>query len=230
MGEILGSGSLFALALTLGAYLFGLWCQSKLRVSLCNPILIGAIIVPVVLLIVKIPAETFQQSTALFSWLLTPATVCLALPMYEQLKILRKKLPVILASVTAGTLVSLAFIAIVGVLLKLDYQTLVSLLPKSVTSAISMPLAEQNGGISALATISVVITGIFGSLIAPAFCKLLKLTDPVSQGVAIGTSSHLAGTSKATEMGELQGAVSTVALSVAGILTAILFPFVVQFI
>lgn len=230
MGEILSSGSLFALALTLGAYLFGVWCQKKFRLSMLNPILIGAIIVPIVLMITKIPAQTYQEGTSLFSWLLTPATVCLALPMYERVKILRKKLPVILAGVTAGTLVSLAFVAGAGLLLKLDYQTIVSLLPKSVTTAICLPLAEQNGGNSALATVAVVITGNFGSLLAPALCKWLKLTDPVSQGVAIGTSSHLVGTAKAAELGELQVAVSTVSLSVAGILTAILFPFVVQLI
>ena len=226
MAEFLGNLSLFPLILTIGAYLIGLWCQKKLKTPVANPILIALILVGGVLLLTGFPMETYQAGTAGISWLLTPATVCLALPLYEQLKVLKKNLPAILAGITAGTLVSLGFILAMCGLFRLDAQLSVSLLPKSVTSALGSVLSEQNGGISSLTTAAIIFTGILGSLSGTFLCKLLHLTEPIAQGVAFGTASHVIGTPKAAEMGALQGAVSSLSLTAAGILTAVLFPFI----
>lgn len=230
MTELLSGISLFPLVLTVGAYQIGLWCRKKWDHPVCNPILIAVLLVIAVLLATGVPVETYQAGTSGIQWLLTPATVCLALPLYEHLKVLKKNLPAILIGVVAGTLTSLAGIFLLCRVFGLDRQFSVSLLPKSITTAMGIVLSSQNGGIPSLTTTAIIVTGILGSLTGTTLCKLLKLRDPIAQGVAFGTASHVIGTSKASELGQLQGAVSSLSLTVAGILTAILFPLVCAFI
>lgn len=228
MTDFLQSVPLLALVLTMGAYQIGLFCQKKWKSPILNPILIAVILVIGVLLLTGIPNETYQQDTQILTWLLTPATVCLALPMYEQVKVLRKRLPAILVGVAAGTVTSLVFILVVCRLFAMDDSFTVSLLPKSITTAMGMVLSENAGGMGSLTAAAIIVTGILGSLMGTMLCKLFKITDPVAQGVAFGTASHVVGTSRATELGALQGAVSSLSLAVAGILTAVLFPVVLM--
>lgn len=229
MAEFLLGIPLFSVFLTIGAFLFGQWCQKKTKLTICNPILIAVALIIGVLLLTGMDAADYQAGAKPITWLLTPATVCLALPLYEQLKVLKKNLPAILAGIAAGTVTSLLVVGLMCLLLGLDRQITVSLLPKSITTAMGMVLSEQNGGIGALTTVVIIVTGILGSLMGPGLCKLLKLQDPISQGVALGTASHVIGTSKAGELGPLQGAVSSLSLACAGILTAILFPIVIAY-
>lgn len=224
MIDFLCSLSLFPLVLTFGAYQLGLWIQKKGKSPLLNPILIASVLVIIFLLLTGIPNETFQAGNKAITWLLTPATVCLALPLYKQLQVLKKSLPAILIGISAGTVTSLLFIWGLCAAFGLDHAMLVSLLPKSITTAMGMVLGENAGGYGALTAAAIIITGIQGSLIGTVLCKLFRITDPVAQGVAFGTASHVVGTSRATELGQLQGAVSSLSLAVAGILTAILFP------
>lgn len=228
MADFLESISLFPVLLTLGTYQFGLWCQKKARHALCNPLLIATILSIAVLAATGFDPKVYQTGTAGISWLLTPATVCLAVPLYEQLKVLKKHLPAILAGVVSGVVTSLLSIFLLCRLFRLEDVVTISLLPKSITTAIALALTEQSGGISALTTFAIVITGILGNLSGSAFCKLMKLTDPVAQGVGFGTASHVIGTSRAMEVDPLTGAVSSLSLAVAGILTAILFPFLLM--
>ena len=224
MAEFFSTVSLAAIVVTLAAFQIGLWCQKKWPNPLCNPILIAVILVIGFLLITGTPNEAYQAGTKLFSWLLTPATVCLALPLYRHVKVLKKDLPAVLAGVTAGTITSLGCILLLAWAFGTDRQLLVSLLPKSITTAMGIALAEQAGGIQSLTAAAIIITGILGSLIGSLLCKLLRIQNPIAQGVAFGTASHVIGTSRATELGDLQGAVSSLSLAVAGILTAVLFP------
>ena len=224
MIELLSGISLFSVVLTVGAYQAGLWFRKKWNSPICTPILIAVILVIAVLLLTGIPVETYQAGTSGIQWLLTPATVCLALPLYEQLKVLKKKLPAILAGVTAGTVTSLGIIVLLCRLFSLEVQLSVSLLPKSITTAMGIVLSSQNGGIASLTTAAIITSGILGNLMGAGLCKLLRISDPIAQGTAFGTASHAIGTSKAAELGDLQGAVSSLSLTVAGILTAILFP------
>lgn len=224
MGEFFSTLSLFALVLTIGAFQVGQWCQKKWRSPICNPVLIAVILIMGVLLVTGIDPENYQQGTQSISWLLTPATVCLALPLYEQMRILKKNLPAILAGVVAGTVTSLLTVALLCWTFSLSRELSISLLPKSITTAMGIVLSQQSGGIPALTTVVIIVTGILGSLIGPGLCRLLKLKDPICQGVALGTASHVIGTSKANELGALQGAVSSLSLTCAGILTAIVFP------
>lgn len=226
MLEFLESVSLFPIVLTLGAYQLGLWLRKKWNNPLCNPLLIAVILVIGVLLATGYSTERYIASTQVISWLLTPATVCLALPLYEQLKQLKKSLPAILIGIAAGTITSLAVVFGLCKLWGLDHAVTVSLLPKSITTAMGMVLSAENGGIESLTTAVIIITGILGSLIGSVLCKLFKIKDEVAQGVAFGTASHVIGTSRAGELSPLTGAVSSLSLAVAGILTAILFPLV----
>lgn len=229
MAEFFRTLPLFPLLLTIGTFLFGQWCQKKTKLTICNPVIIAVVLTIGVLLLTGVDPADYQAGAKPITWLLTPATVCLALPLYEQLKVLKKNLPAILAGIAAGTLTSLAVVALLCALLKLDRALTVSLLPKSITTAMGIVLSEENGGIGALTTVVIIVTGILGSLMGPGLCKLLRLRDPISQGVALGTASHVIGTSRANEMGPLQGAVSSLSLACAGILTAVLFPLVLMF-
>ena len=230
MAEFLMQFSLFPLVLTILSYQIGLWLQKKWKSPLLNPILIGMLLVIGVLLLTGVPNEHYQAGTAHMTWLLTPATVCLALPLYEHIKVLKKSLPAILTGIAAGTVTSLIFVFFLCRVFSLDRTLTVSMLPKSVTSAFGMALSEQNGGIGALSTASIVITGVIGALTGSMLCKLFRITDPVAQGVAFGTSSHVGGTTRALELGNLQGAVSSLSLAIAGLMTTILFPLVINFV
>lgn len=226
MAEFLQTMSLFPLVLTFGAYQIGLWCQKKTRNPLCNPILIASVLAIGVLLLTGYPNESYQANMKGISWLLTPATICLALPLYNQLTLVKKNLPAILTGIFAGTAASIFFVLLMCRVFTLDNSITVSLLPKSVTTAIGMVLSEDNGGIGALTAPVIIITGVLGSLLGSKLCNIFKITDPVAQGVAFGTASHVVGTSRANELGSVQGAVSSLSLAVAGVLTAILFPLV----
>lgn len=230
MNEFLSQLPLFSLVLTIGAYQIGLFFQRKWKTPLCNPLLISVALIVAVLLVTGFSVETYQADMKIFSWLITPATVALAVPLYQQMQKLKKNLPAILAGVAAGAISALASVFALCVLFGLDRQTTVSLLPKSITTAIGMVISGQNGGIEALTSLVIAFTGIVGCVTGPILCKLLRLKNPIAQGVAFGTSAHVIGTSKASELGSIQGAVSSLSLVTAGILTALLFPLVVSFI
>ena len=224
MAEFFAEISLLPLVLTLGSYQIGLWCQRKTRSALCNPLLIAALLSIGVLLLTGTSAQVYAAGTSGISWLLTPATVCLAVPLYGQLKELKGHLPAIITGILAGTVTSLLAVFFLCRLFRMDELLTLSLLPKSVTTAIGLALSESAGGLSSLTAAAIILTGILGNLIGTFLCRLLKITHPIAQGVGFGTASHVIGTSRATELDPLAGAVSSLSLAVAGILTAILFP------
>lgn len=228
MTEFLENISLFPVVMTLGYYQLGLWLRKKWNHPIVNPLLIAVILTVGTLLLTGVSNDTYQEGTRSLSWLVTPVTVCLAVPLYEQVKQLKKNLPAIAVGVFAGALTSIVVVFIMCKLWGLEDPVTISLLPKSATSAMSMVLSEQNGGIGTLTAAVSIITGVQGALMGSMLCKLLRLTDPIAQGVALGTASHVVGTSKANEMGPLQGAVSSLSLALSGIMTAILLPFAVM--
>ena len=224
MSNFLASSSLFAVVLTLAAYEVSRLLQKKLKWAILNPILVGAILVGVVLAVARIPNDDYQEGCELINWLLTPATVCLALPLHAQVKLLEKDWRAIAAGIVGGTLTSLVCVWGMSRLFVLEETLYCSMLPKSVTTAMGMAISESGGGIAAVTTAAIILTGIIGGIVGPSLIKLLHLTHPVAQGVAIGTAAHVVGTAKAAEFGETAEAVSSLALVVAGVLTAILFP------
>jgi len=221
MTEFLSGLSLFPLVLTLGAFQLGRFCQQKWKSPLCNPILIAVILIIPVLLLTKLPYETYKTGMGAISWLLTPATVCMALPLYNQLKVLKKSLPAALAGIVAGTLASLGCIAGLCLVLGLERTVSVSLLPKSITTAIGIALSGELGGIPTLTVASIMVTGLFGNIVARGVCRLFRIKEPAAVGLAIGAASHAIGTVRAREIGEEEGAISGLAIVICGILTVI---------
>ena len=229
MADFLTGIPLFCIVLTVATYQFGLWCQKKTRSPLCNPLLISIILVSATLLLTGIAPESYQDALSGISWLLTPVTVCLAVPLYRQLKLLKKNLPAIFAGIFAGAVTSLVVVLLMCKLFGLDRQLTASLLPKSITTAMGIVLSEQAGGISPLTSAVIITSGILGNLTGSGLCKLLKITDSISQGVAFGTASHVIGTARAMEIDPVTGAVSSLSLAVSGIITALIFPYACMF-
>lgn len=221
----LSENSFFPIFITLSTYEVGRAIQKKWKHPLRNPILIASVLTASILVVLKIPVETYQSGCAPLQYLLTPATICYALGLYEQMEALKKQLPAILVGILCGSAASLFSIRIMASLFSLDDILTVSLLPKSITTAIGMALSQEAGGIAALTTAAIVITGILGSVFGESLCRLFRLHHPVAQGVSFGTASHAIGTSKAMEISQLAGAVSSLSLTVAGLITVVLFSF-----
>lgn len=211
----------FGIVLSLGSYALGVWLKKKLKWGIVNPLLISVIVIIGVLLLFDISYESFNAGGQYITYLLTPATVCLAIPLYKQLHLLKSYKKAVTLGILAGTLASLGSILGLSVLFGLTHEQYVTLLPKSITTAIGIGVSQELGGIPAITVASIILTGLMGNVAAQGFCRLLRIKDPVAQGLAIGTSSHALGTAKALEMGEVQGAMSSLAIVVAGLLTVI---------
>lgn len=230
MDKFFSDSAFFYMLLTLSAFGIGSVIQKKGKLAIFNPLLIASAIVIAFLEIGGIPNETYQTGCQILNWLITPATICLSISFYEQFQKLKKEMAAICIGVLAGTVCSLGSVYLLCQAFSLDQTILFSLLPKSVTTAIGSALSQELGGIVAITTAVIVITGVLGSVLGPALCKLLRLTDPVAQGVAFGTASHVVGTTKALQLSELAGAVSSFSLTFAGLVTAILLSILAQFI
>ena len=230
MTDFLTSSSFFAVALTLITFAFGSACQKKTGLAILNPILIAAGLIIAVLKLLGIPNSVYQSGCAFLTYLLTPATICLAISFYDQFQKLKAHLAAAVAGVLAGTITSIGTIWAMAKVFRLEDAITGSLLPKSVTTAIGVALSEEIGGIAAITTASIIITGILGNIAGPALCRLFRLKSEVAQGVAFGTSAHVIGTAKASELSQLTGAVSSLSLTVAGIITAVILSFLAQFI
>ena len=225
MADLLTIGIL-PVVLTLAAFLLGQKLQQRFKSPLLNPILIAVVLVLIALSLTGLSVADYMAGMGNLSWLLTPATVCLAVPMYEQLKILRRNLPMILVGVIAGAVSCLVMVLLFGAVIGFDPVLTISLLPKSITTAIGVVLSEMSGGIPGITTAAIILTGILASITGPFLCRVFRLTHPVAQGVAFGTAGHVIGTAKASELDPLTGAVSSLSLVVAGLLTAVILPFV----
>ena len=230
MTEFLESISLFPLVLTLGTYQIGIWCQNKTKHALCNPLLIATILSIAVVAVLGFDLQVYQKGNAGISWLLTPATVCLAVPLYEQLKVLKNHLPAIMVGILAGVAASLFSILLLCRLFRLEDIVTISLLPKSITNAIGVALSTEIGGIAAITTAGIAVTGTFGNIAGAALCRLFRIEHPIAMGVAFGTASHVIGTAKAGELHELSGAVGSFSLTTAGLLTVLCLSFLSQYI
>lgn len=216
-------------ALTLGAFALGTWLNKKTGQAIFNPLLLGSVFVIVFLSLTQLPFAAYRQSVSFLSYLLLPATVSLAVPLYEQWLPLRKNALAVFCGIGAGSVTSMACVIAMSWILKLDPVLSASLMPKSVTSAIGAEVAVELGGIGSLSGALIILTGIVGNLSAAALCRICGLRDPVARGVAIGTGSHAVGTARALQMGRVEGAVSSLSIAVAGVLTAVLCPVLANF-
>ena len=219
MNEFAASSVFFGVFVTLAAYFIGLKVKKKTGLAIMNPLLIAIVLVMLLLRGLDIDYAAYNQSARLVSSLLTPATVCLAVPLYEQLQLLKRHKAAILTGVISGVLTSLVCVLVLAMLFRLDHAAYVTLLPKSITTAIGMGVSEQLGGHVSITVAIIIITGVIGNMIAESVCRAFHITEPIARGVAIGTASHAIGTTKAMEMGEVEGAMSSLSIVVAGVLT-----------
>lgn len=219
INSVLENSTYWGIAVSIAGYGIGVFLNKKLKTAIANPLLISIVFVIAVLVVFNIDYEKYRASSEILSWLLTPATVCLAIPLYEQIHLLKKNYKAVTGGILSGVFASLISVAFFCTIFGLDKEIEISLLPKSITTAIGMSLADELGGIDTLAAAAIIVTGILGNVMCKGVCKLFRITDPVAVGVAIGTSSHAVGTSKAFEIGEVEGAMSSLSIAVAGIIT-----------
>ena len=209
--------SLFAgVTVSLVAYLIGMLLKKKFKLAILNPLLISIVLTIIVLVVADVDYDTYNKGASYLSWFLTPATVCLAIPLYEQWTLLKKNIAAVALGLTAGVITSL-----VTVLMGLSHEDYVTLLPKSITTAIGMGVSEELGGYVTITVAVIVVTGVLGNILGEFVCKIFRITEPISKGLALGASSHAIGTAKAIEIGEIEGAMSSLAIAVAGILTVV---------
>ena len=214
--------SLFAgVALSLVAYAIGMLLKKKFKIGLFNPLLISIIISIVVLVIGDVEYEVYEESAKYLSYLLTPATVCLAIPLYEQWELLKKNYKAVICGLLTGTLTSLVTVFALSMIFGLSHQEYVTLLPKSITTAIGMGLSEELGGYVEITVAVIIITGVLGNIFGDLICKIFHIKEPISKGLAFGASSHAIGTARAIEIGEVEGAMSGLAIAVSGIFTVV---------
>ena len=219
--SIIKESAFLGVVLSLFAYQFGMFLKKKTKSDIVNPLLVAIVVCIVVLVLFDIDYEQYNNGAKYISFLLTPATVCLAIPLYEQYELLKNNWKAIISGISAGIITNAVSIYLLSLLFGFSHEEYVTFLPKSITTAIGMGISEELGGIVSITVSSIVITGIFGSLIAERIYKILKIKNPIAKGIATGTAAHAMGTSKAMEMGEVEGAMSSLAIVVSGLLTVV---------
>ena len=222
MNEFLQDSMFAGVTISLIAYLIGVMLKKKFKSGIFNPLLISIVVSIAILAIGKVDYETYNEGAKYLSWLLTPATVCLVIPLYEQWSLLKKHYKAVMLGLAAGTVTSLSTVLGLSLLCELSHKEYVTLLPKSITTAIGMGVSEELGGYVTITVAVIIITGVFGNMFGELICKIFRITEPVSKGLAFGASSHAIGTAKAIEIGEIEGAMSSLAIAVSGVLTVVL--------
>ncbi len=230
MAEFLSNSIFFGIALTILVYQFGIWAQKKCKLPIFNPLLIAMAVIIVFLLIFDIPYETYNNGAKYVGNFLTPLTVCLAVPLYRQIKVLQKNIVAILISVLSGCLAHAFTILLFTKVFKLDVIIRDSLMGKSVTTAIALGITEELSGIQGVTIVGVCVAGILGAIIGPTVLKIIRVKHPVAFGLAMGSGSHAIGTSKALEIGEIEGAMSSLSIVVTGVLTVVIVPIILGFV
>jgi len=224
VGEFLLESQFFGLFLSLAFFQLARWLNRKAGREVISPLLFATLLCIAVLLVFDIDFEVYNRGAQYLDVLLTPATICLAIPLYRQYELLRRNAVAVLAGSVAGVAAHMAGCLLMLAVFRMEAAEFITLLPKSITTAIGKSLSAELGGYPAITMAAIMITGLFGAAIAPALLRLFRVRDPLAQGLAIGTASHAAGTSTAVQMGEVQGAASSLAIVVTGLLTVIAAP------
>ena len=221
MSNFLENSVFFGVFISIITYEIGVLIKKKLKMAIFNPLLISIALIIVFLLAFHIKYNVYESGAQYLSYFLTPATVALAVPLYEQIEPLKKNWKAVVAGILSGALTSALCVLAVALIFQLDHKQYVTLLPKSITTAIGMGLSEELGGIVTITVAVIVVTGVIGNMFAESICKLFHITDPVAKGIGIGSASHAMGTAKAMEMGEIEGAMSSLSIAVSGLLTVV---------
>ncbi len=221
MKELLSQSAFFGVVISLVCYEIGELIKRKTKLTIANPLLIAVVLIISFLLIFDIDYEVYASGAKHIDVFLTPATVSLAIPLYRRISLIKKYPIAIFGGITAGVLTAMLSIFVMSLMFGLNHQEYVTLLPKSITTAIGLGVSEKMGGIMTVTVVAISITGIMGNIVAEGICKMFRINNSIARGLAIGTASHAMGTAKAMELGEVEGAMSSLSIVVAGIMTVI---------
>lgn len=221
MNEFFANAAFAGVSVSLISYMIGVYLKKKLNVGLFNPLLISIAVTIIFLVLAHIDYDAYNEGARYLSWLLTPATVCLAIPLYEELELLKSNVRAVMCGIISGVLTSLITILVLALFFGLTHEEYVTLLPKSITTAIGMGVSEELGGYVTITVAVIIITGVIGNILAEFICKIFRIEEPIAKGIAIGSAAHAIGTAKAMEIGEVEGAMSSLSIAVAGILTVV---------
>lgn len=219
MNQIVAESATVGVVISLLAYEIGILFKNKFKLAIFNPLLIAILLTIGVLAVFHINYEIYNESAKYLSYLLTPATVSLAIPLYQKIELLKKNLWAILGGILSGVLTSMVCVFVMALIFGLSHEEYVTLLPKSITTAIGMGVSEELGGYVTISVAVIIITGVLGNMMAEFICRFFRIKSSISKGLAIGTASHAIGTARAMEMGETEGAMSGLAIVVAGLCT-----------
>lgn len=207
--------------LSLGSYGLGMWLKRKTGWALMNPLLIAVVLVVAFLAISGVSYTSYSNGARILDYLLTPATICLAVPLYQQIELLKKNYKAVVAGLVSGVLTSLISVFLLALLFQFDHASYVTFLPKSITTAIGMGISDELGGYVSITVVVILLTGVFGNIFADKILKFFHVEEPIAKGIAIGSAAHAMGTARAMEMGQIEGAMSGLSIVVSGILTVI---------
>ena len=221
MSEFMQNSAYAGVTISLISYAIGAKLKRKFGYGFLNPLLISIIVTIIVLISCNISYETYNEGAKYLSWLLTPATVCLAIPLYEEWELLKNNAKAVLLGVFAGVITSLVTVFVLAKMMGLSHANYVTLLPKSITTAIGMGVSEELGGYVTITVAVIVITGVLGNIFGELICKIFRIKEPISKGLALGTAAHAIGTAKAMELGDVEGAMSSLSIAVAGVITVV---------
>ena len=221
VSDIIALSATFGVVISIIGYGLGVLIRNKTGIGIFNPLLISIIFVMVILSVFHIGYRDYNSSAKYLSYLLTPATVSLAVPLYLHIDRLKRNWVGIAVGLISGSITSMGSVLVMSVLFGLSHKQYVTLLPKSITTAIGMGISDELGGLVTISVAVIIITGILGNVLAVTICRLFRITDPVAKGLAIGAAAHAIGTSKAMEMGDIEGAMASLAIVVNGLITVI---------
>lgn len=219
MADLMKMSAYCSVVLSLGTFFLGSWLKKKCGWGFLNPLLLSILFTLGLLLVCGVDYDSYHEGAKYLGYLLTPATVCLAVPLYEQFEVLKKNWQAVLAGILSGVAASLLSILAMAVLFSLEHEEYVTFLPKSITTAIGMGVSQELGGYVPVTVAAIIITGVMGNVVAEPVLRLFRIREPVAKGIALGTASHAMGTTRAMEMGEVEGAMSSLSIVVSGILT-----------
>ena len=221
MSEFTETSMFAGVTVSLLAYIIGALLKKKFKLAIFNPLLISIVLTIIMLVIADIDYDVYAQGADYLSWFLTPATVCLAIPLYEQWELLKHNVKAVMLGITGGVLTSLTTVLVLSLIMHLSHEEYVTMLPKSITTAIGMGVSEELGGYVTITVAVIIVTGVLGNIFGELICKIFRITEPISKGIAFGSASHAIGTAKAMELGEVEGAMSSLSIAVSGILTVV---------
>ena len=229
MKEFIENSVFFGVVVTFLSYGLGMTLKRRFKSALLDPLLVSIVIIIGFLLLTGVSYDSYAAGSQYISYLLTPATICLALPLYQQWELLKRNCRAVVAGIVAGALSSMTSILALSALLRFGHESYVTFLPKSITTAIGIGVSEELGGYVSVTVVVIVITGVLGNIFAEQALRIMRITEPIAKGIAIGSASHAVGTAKAMEMGPVEGAMSSLSIVVSGILTVIGAPIFASF-